>query len=134
MDVVVEDGFGSESDYHDTHRFYDWLKDNDNFVINTLMEFMAGRHDEKITGRIPRYAKDLLEFTIFKDILEASPALKAAVEDVGIKNDTQSVDLLCNRTILNYFKENQPTFKIFFDRMNKEQKTRYTNQQENYSE
>jgi len=134
VDVVVEDGFGSESDYHDTHRFYEWLKGNKNFEINMIMEFMAGRHDENNSGRIPKYAKALLEYPIFKDLLDNNPSLRDLIRELGIIDQTTSVDLLINESMLNYFKLNKEIFKSLIDRMNSEAKIRYTNQQENYSE
>lgn len=131
VDRVLEDGIG-ESDYHDTHKFYEWLKDNKNFEINTLMELMAGRHDLSKFGRIPRYAKDLMEFPIFKDLLSSNSDLKLIIEEMNISEDMWSVDLLISEKVLSYFKENKNVFKDFIQRMDKEVKIRYTNQSENF--
>ena len=42
LDKLLEDNTEiGYSNYHDTYRFYSWLKDNREFVINTICEFMA---------------------------------------------------------------------------------------------
>lgn len=133
VDRVLEDGIG-ESDYHDTHKFYDWLKGNKNFEINTLMEFMAGRHDDSRTGRIPRLVKDLLLFPAFKELFDSNAESRLLTEEIAIPEKMLSIDFLSNERVLGYFKDNKDVFKTLISNMDNMAKIRYTNQQDNYGE
>jgi len=126
--TALEDVTG-ETDFHDTDRFYDDLKNNNTFVVNTAIEFMAGRHDEKMTGRIPRYAKDLMEFDVFKELREKYPDLDRIASEQPIDDDTLSVDLLVSEPVEHYFsKENQESFKELFFAMKERHPIRYSNE------
>jgi radical SAM superfamily enzyme YgiQ (UPF0313 family) len=111
---VIEDINDESSDYHDTYRFYDFLAPNRRFVMNTVIEFMAGRHDEKMAGRIPRYAKDLLNFDVFKKVRENHLDLQELLDQQKIKDSTLSVDLLTADQIDHYLWENRDVFKELF--------------------
>ena len=66
MDKLLEDIQGEEySNFHDTYRFYKTLRHNNEFVPNTISEFMAGQINAEKFGRLPRYAKDLKSFDVF---------------------------------------------------------------------
>lgn len=113
---VLEDIVG-ESDFHDTHKFYDYLAANRKFVMNTAIEFTAGRHDERMTGRIPRHAKDLLEYDVFKNLREKHAGLQKVLEQQQVAEDMLSIDLLTSETVDNYFWENKDVFKELFIQM-----------------
>lgn len=126
--TALEDITG-ETDFHDTDRFYDHLKDNHAFVVNTAIEFMAGRHDEKMTGRIPRYARDLMDFDVFKELRKKHPDLDRVLSQQEITDDLSSVDLLVSDSVERYFsKENQDSFKELFFAMKEGHPIRYSNE------
>lgn len=89
LDKLLEDNKDlGYSNYHDTYRFYSWLKDNKEFVINTICEFMAGKHGKNeegkdMLGRLPRLAKDLINW----DVLEADNLLLTAKKEMNKIND-----------------------------------------------
>lgn len=124
---VLEDVSG-ESDFHDTYKFYDYLKDNYNFTINTALEFMAGRHDDKMMGRIPRYAKDLLEFDVFKKLRQRHPDFDKKLSQLQITDDMLSIDLLVSDEINQYFREQKDIFKELFMTMQEAHPIHYSNE------
>lgn len=66
MDLLNQDCQDEEySNFHDSYRFYKRLRQNKEFVPNTICEFMAGQFNEKMFGRLPRYVKDLKDFDVF---------------------------------------------------------------------
>jgi len=129
VDTVVEDRMG-ESNYHDTEKFYDALKDNDTFVINSIIEFMAGRHDEQMVGRIPRYVKDLLVFDAFRTTADKYPKFKDVILSLVDETDQAalSIDLLTKKEVLEYLSTNKDVFKNLFFFMSSEHPIIYTNQ------
>jgi len=125
--VVLED-LTDQTDYHDTDRFYDNLAKNYAFVINTVIEFMAGRHDANMTGRIPRYAKDLLEYDVFKSLMNRHQSLKILLLKQEITDDTLSADLLTDDVVDSYFREHRDVFKELFFAMKENHPIRYSNE------
>ena len=94
------------SNYHDTYRFYSWLKDNREFVINTICEFMAGQHNNEKLGRLPRYAKDLANW----DVFEENNLLSTARKEMKKINDVTKAESYIKE------KENQiAEFRKFID-------------------
>jgi len=88
LDKLLEDNKDlGYSNYHDTYRFYSWLKDNKEFVINTICEFMAGQHNNEKLGRLPRYAKNLADW----DVFETNNLLSTARKEMRkIDNEAQA--------------------------------------------
>lgn len=124
---VIEDVVG-ESDFHDTHRFYDYLKDNHNFVINSVIEFMAGRHDVNMTGRIPRHAKDLMVFDVFRALREKHPDFEKLLLELQISDSLLSIDLFASDKVDRYFRENEGVFKELFVSMQEAHPICYSNE------
>jgi len=123
---VHEDLVG-ESDYHDTPRFYDWLADNPKFFLDATMEFLAGRHDLEMTGRIPRFAQDLLEFDVFKELKLRHSALVQMLEGVNIPKDMMSLDLLISEQMERFFRQNPAVFKELYLNLNDRHPIHYSN-------
>lgn len=124
---ALEDLVG-ESDFHDTHKFFDLLKDNETFYINSVIEFMAGRHDVTRTGRIPRHAADLLSLDVFSQLLGEYPVLKTIVASEMETGVNLSVDLLTAPPIVDFFQGNQPALRMFFTEMHLKHPIHYSNE------
>lgn len=127
IDVVVEDTIG-ESTYHDTEKFYDALKDNENFVINSMLEFMAGRHDEQTMGRIPRVAADIFSTDVFVSFTHQFPQLERFVSGLSVVEGELAIDFLTRPEVINYFKQNPDEFGWLYKEMNRVHPIRYSNQ------
>ncbi len=125
--VVLEDLI-EQTDFHDTHRFYDELAKNYTFVINAIVEFSAGRHDVKMTGRIPRHAKDLLEFDVFKSLMDNHQSLRDLLLEQEMTNDTLSMDLLASDIVDEYFRNHKDVFKELFWSMHEQYPIHYSNE------
>ncbi len=139
LDKLLEDNTEiGYSNYHDTYRFYSWLKDNREFVINTICEFMAGQHNNEKLGRLPRYAKDLANWDVFEennllstarkemkkinDVTKAESYIKEKENQIAefrkfideklsaVDEKTLSIDFLTNDDILAYFESNKNLF------------------------
>lgn len=130
IDRVVDDNVG-ESDLHDTYKFIKWLKPNKTFVINTLCEFMAGRHDENMVGRIPRFAKDLVDFDVFRKFTQDHQDFRDIIVNANISEYVLSIDLLTSDQVLKYFNTNKDGFEKLLIDMNDVHPIRYTNQVDN---
>lgn len=84
MDKLLEDCQSEEfSNFHDTYRFYRTLRQNKEFVPNTICEFMAGQINEEKLGRLPRYAKDLLKL----DVFDKSKLMKIVEKEIKKKHN-----------------------------------------------
>jgi hypothetical protein len=123
---VHEDMVG-ESDYHDTHLFVDYLADNPKFILDATMEFLAGRHSLQMTGRIPRFARDLLDFDVFKELRLKHSGFAHVLENVEIPSDMMSLDLLICEQVEGYFRENRSVFKELYLTMHDRHPIHYSN-------
>lgn len=123
---VHEDMVG-ESDYHDTHLFVDYLADNPKFVLDATMEFLAGPHNSEKTGRIPRFARDLLDFDVFKELRLRHDGFARLLENIEIPSDMMSLDLLISEQVEGYFRENRTVFKELYLGMHDRHPIHYSN-------
>jgi hypothetical protein len=123
---VHEDLVG-ESDYHDTYLFYDHLADNPNFSLSALIEFMAGLHNDEMTGRIPRYAQDLMSFDVFKDLRIKHSAFAQVLDTVGIPDGMLSMELLALERLEEFFREHRPVFKELYLNLHAQHPIHYSN-------
>jgi len=123
---VHEDMVG-ESDYHDTHLFVDYLADNPKFVLDATMESLAGPHSLQMTGRIPRFVKDLLDFDVFKELRLKHNGFARLLESVEICSDMMSLDLLICEQVEGYFQENRAVFKELYLAMHDRHPIHYSN-------
>ena len=72
IDVVVEDNpvnLTKVSNFHDYHTSIDWMSQNSGFVINAICGFISGKHDSKMSGRIPFRTSKLIDFDVFKEFI-----------------------------------------------------------------
>lgn len=84
MDLLNQDCQDEEySNFHDSYRFYKKLRHNKEFVTNTIMEFMAGQVNEEMFGRLPRFAKDLLQF----DVIQKENLMKVVGKEIKKKHN-----------------------------------------------
>lgn len=124
---VLEDLVG-ESDFHDTHKYFDLLKDNATFYVNTVIEFMAGRHDEKMIGRLPRYASDLFQHDVFVSLLADYPELYSIVHPGTEDANTLSIDVLTHPAVSDFFRTHESAMRAFFTEMNAKHPIHYSNE------
>lgn len=139
LDKLLEDNKEiGYSNYHDTYRFYSWLKDNKGFVINTICEFMAGQHNSEKLGRLPRYANNLKSWDAFgednllstaqkeakkiSDKKQAESYMREKEEQISefrkfideklsaIDEKTLSIDFLIKDDVLDYFEDHKNLF------------------------
>lgn len=133
IDVVVEDNpinLTRVSNFHDYHTSLDWLSQNSAFVINAICGFLSGKHDGKMSGRIPFLTSQLIEFDVFKEFIQKNNDFKEIAKRAD-KNE-QSIDFLISDRILQYFKSNIEKFKILVRKMHQLHPRRLSNQTDNY--
>jgi hypothetical protein len=100
---------GEVSNFHDSYRFYHKLRDNKEFVTNSICEFMAGQINENNFGRLPKYAKDLSSWPFFqKDKLMETVDL-----EIEKKMKNGNVDLANPEWAANYRKEKEDDIDAF---------------------
>lgn len=129
-DRVPEDDKSKVSNFHDTETFLEYLGKNRGFYINSVCEFSAGRHNSKMTGRIPRQTKDLLHMGVFAKIIANNNDFAQIVSEVDTKGE--SLNFLINKKVRKYFNENPDKFKSVFLEMHQKHPIRYTNQVDNF--
>lgn len=133
IDVVVEDNpanLAKVSNFHDYHTSIDWLAQNNGFVINAICGFLSGKHDRKMSGRIPFHTSDLIEFDIFKEFIHRNNDFAEIIKNAD--KHEQSIDFLVSDKVLQYFKSNIEEFKILIRNMHRLHPRRLSNQTDNY--
>ena len=133
IDVVVEDNpanLSKVSNFHDYHTSIDWLSQNNSFVINAICGFLSGKHDDKMSGRIPFHTSRLVNFDVFKEFIQKNHDFEEIINND--RNHDQSIDFLINDKVLQYFKSNMEEFKILIRNMHKIHPRRLSNQTDNY--
>lgn len=133
IDVVVEDNpenLTKVSNFHDYHSSLDWLSQNDSFVINVICGFLSGKHDGKMSGRIPYLTSKLIEFDVFKEFIHQNHGFEEAIKSNA--SQSQSIDFLISDGVIRYFKSNTEKFKVLVRDMQKVHPRRLSNQTDNY--
>lgn len=133
IDVVVEDNpenLTKVSNFHDYHTSLDWLSKNGGFVINLICGFLSGKHDDKMSGRIPFLTSKLIEFDVFKKFIHQNTEFEEVINNSA--NHLQSIDFLISDRVMRYFKSNIEKFKVLVRSMHKMHPRRLSNQTDNY--
>ena len=133
IDVVVEDNpvnLTKVSNFHDYHTSIDWMSQNSGFVINAICGFISGKHDSKMSGRIPFRTSKLIDFDVFKEFIHENPDFEEIIRNDHINE--QSINFLISDKVLQYFKSNIKRFKILVRNMHKMHPRRLSNQTDNY--
>lgn len=133
IDVVVEDNpvnLTKVSNFHDYHTSLDWLSQNNGFVINLICGFLSGKHDSKMSGRIPFHTSKLIDFDVFNEFIRRNHDFGVIIKSAD-KNE-QSIDFLISDRVLQYFKSNIEKFKILVRNMHCLHPRRLSNQTDNY--
>ena len=131
--MVVEDNpinLTKVSNFHDYHTSIDWLSQNSGFVINAICGFLSGKHDGKMSGRIPFHTSKLIEFDVFREFIRKNHDFEEIIKNAH--NYEQSIDFLISDKVLQYFKSNIDGFKILVRNMHKMHPRRLSNQTDNY--